>query len=429
MPLSLHIVDKKQCYSQGDSFHGFVTLTTRAVTHVAKVITTFKATNIVSSNASQPREYFNISTTLYENDKRQARPLLQPGRHAWCFEYMFPKLDNLPLSFAIQNGGFAADAFRESCCGHCFDPALAIKDWDTHAFVIYHIEVRIISDDLKERKTKQTLNFSPHRLTLLEDGLGFYQCRISPTKYFLRIPTGSEERRLVLVLYLPRYAVIGETLPLHLSAEYVKSPLRSSSGSVLCRLKSFQIMIHSTTKIGPNPSAGSHTVLVEDYCGPFGKDLGIELEPGARTDLRTLYPTFKLSPNLKLIRSSGAVAATHSPIVPTFDVADISRVYRISLTSKMKFGKRTLIANFLGRELVVLPNRVRPEMSCQPQELDPVITRVEAPEILPELGHDGARVEADTEGREVGERFHDLPDIPELRYQSWPHELHSHSQM
>jgi len=166
------------------------------------------------------------STTLYENDKRKAQPLLPPGQHRWAFSCTFPESENLPPSFSIRFhdpvgieriGFFLYTAFILLLTGGFYH--LTAVQRAAHARVFYTLQVHFTSDDLGEMRVQQDLNFLPHRITTLERGRMPYRCQVSPTGYFLRIPTGMKER-FTMTLLVPQFAVMGEALHLLLSIAY-----------------------------------------------------------------------------------------------------------------------------------------------------------------------------------------------------------------
>ncbi|MCJ1245680.1 hypothetical protein MMC30_002884 [Trapelia coarctata] len=303
-----------------------------------------------------------------------------------AFTFTFPESEDLPPSFVFC---FGAISYGSPSASWGVPPA----------FVKYELKVTMAGLDSGERTAWQAVQFSPHRLTLLEDGPMLSSYPRPPSKGRFGVPTGTRGRNFMVTLHIAR-----------------------PSDIPVVRLQSFQL-ITATTMIGQHSSAEGNKVPAIRFYGPSAKELDLELQIGERTDLHTLDSSFMLSSRVKAKPPRETRSFVQGTIVPTFKTADISRSYRISAMVRLKYKKITLSASFTGQELVILPDRVNSMIPQRPPGLDlsapelelltepsdvsgtSRVTELEGVGPLPELDSDGAMVELSANHPHIRDTF------------------------
>ncbi|KAI9779211.1 MAG: hypothetical protein M1835_004754 [Candelina submexicana] len=369
----LQIDDQKRCYGPGDRITGSVVFSPQSVMHIAAVVITFSAKSNIFYKCSSNKELFSMPLTLYENDKSTAQPALQPGQHQWPFDFKFPESHRLPPSFVVHLTGPSYSV-----------EALLDEPRQFRASVIYTLEARILQDGAVGLTIQKAVNFSPHRLALLEDGPVPYLCPSFASRSVLGGLTKRKERTFTLKLGLPRFAVISEPLSLPLGIDYGSQYSDVSKGCPVICLKSFQTTLQVVNTIKDQSIFGGSDTQIETCCGPSGEDLDYVINPAKQIDLNALDPTFRLSDALKIKPPSGSRAGAPSLIVPTFETLNNTRTYRLPAVVKVRDMKNTLVAHLGGKELVVLPAQWTPKIVIKPRELDPDATLLELPSERPE---------------------------------------------
>ncbi len=347
--VQIQIDNEKECYGPGDPVTGSVIFSSALTIYVGAVVVTFSAkSNVAFELHSANTALFSMSTTLYENDKLMARPLLQPGQHQWPFNFTFPDSERLPPSFAVN--------------------------WRFRASVNYELEAKV-SDETGGSKARTYLKFSPHRLASLEEGPMPYSSSSSPSRSVL----GGLRKvhKFTLDLSIPRFVVMGEAIPLRLG---ITLPDNVSDAPII-RLKSFKTTLHIDTTIKDPAFYGGAEREFETCQASSGKDLNIILQPAEQINLHELDPTFKLSRDTKLKAKRNYHV---SPVVPSFSTTNITRTYKLSVIVEVKDKKTTLSAHFSGRELVILPAQLSPKIALKPPELDEDAALLELPDERPE---------------------------------------------
>jgi hypothetical protein len=392
------IIDKeKGCYGPGDIISGYALLENKIDLNIDDITLRFCCESTAINTALETHtttNFINQEITLYKTQANRAKPLLKAGHHTWTFSFTFPTSDVLPpnLSFLmsgptktqkVSTGVLSVVTgllLMQLCCLHVpFE-----LPWSKAAYISYGIEATMVGYDLPRAiTTRHAIHFSPDRLTDLEDGHGLLEHR---KKVQLTIPPPSlatlsrgrsrmvslvqpltwnrwTESTFDLVIHVPRFVILNQNLPLHLSVSRSEQSNNQAPAAAII-LKYFSIKLHSDTVIGKRPRApvprGVKGYIGETLRGPSATGLSVEIN--GRIDLRTLFPSFKLlkanmepQPHRSRIENE-----TGSWLVPTFETDLVKRTYYLTVVVTIQCAGVTREARFKGGELTILPVRLSP---------------------------------------------------------------------